>query len=190
MSVTVCIPTIPVRTSMLRERALPSIYGQTRPADAIAICNDMTRAGAWTNRNNAIAMAQTEWVALLDDDDELLPYHLELLIATAEQQSADVVWGWFEVVGGTDPFPMHRGRQWDVNDPHIFPITTLIRRELIIASNAKFYPDIYDSGNWGAQDFPFWKAIHDAGGKFYGIPDITWRWHHHGKNTSGLPTRW
>lgn len=46
------------------------------------------------------------------------------------------------------------------------------------------------TGNWGVQDFPFWKALHDGGGKFVGAPDITWLWHHHGQNTSGVPTRW
>lgn len=179
-----------MRTTMLRERALPSIYAQTYAVDAIAIANDTTRTGAWTTRNNAIAMAKTDWVALLDDDDELLPHHLELLIATAEEQQADVVWGWFEVIGGSDPFPSDRGRQWNVNEPHVFPISTLIRRDLILAANAEFTVDAKDWGSWYEQDFPFWKAIHDIGGKFYAIPDITWRWYHHGKNTSGLPSRW
>jgi glycosyltransferase involved in cell wall biosynthesis len=190
VSVTVCIPTIPTRSQFLRERALPSVYGQTRPADAIAISSDLHKEGAWTNRDRALKMAQTDWVAFLDDDDELLPHHLELLLATAEQHHADVVWGWFTVIGGSDPFPQHQGRQWDINDPHIFPITALVRRELIVESGAHFHPDHDNGGNWGAQDFPFWKAIHDVGGKFFGIPDVTWNWHHHGANTSGLPTRW
>jgi hypothetical protein len=53
-----------------------------------------------------------------------------------------------------------------------------------------FMPEKSDIGAWGIQDFPFWKSIYDAGGKFFGIPDTTWIWHHHDANTSGLPNRW
>lgn len=175
---------------MLLTRALPSVLAQTRKADAIAISSDNHKQGAWENRNNGAHMARTKWLAFLDDDDELLPHHLEFLIDFAETNSADVVWGWFEVVGGTDPFPQHRGRQWDINDPHIFPITALINTQLMYDSGAAFQGDPNGTGNWGVQDFPFWKALHDAGGTFLGSDVITWRWWHHGRNTSGVPQRW
>jgi hypothetical protein len=128
----------------------------------------------------------------LDDDDEFLPHHITLLQRAAMETGADVVWGWFDVVGGTDPFPLHRGKQWDIGEQyphgfsHIFPITVLLRREL--AMDAKFEPD--QLGNWDGQDFPFWKKMWDAGAKFHAIPDTTWLWHHHSNNTSGLPNRW
>lgn len=189
-TVSVCIPSIPTRSHMLTSRALPSVFTQTHPVSEIAVALDLKKEGAWENRNNAIKMANSEWIAFLDDDDEFLPHHIEILINTAHEQQADVVWGWFDVIGGSDPFPMHRGRQWDVNNAHIFPITCMVRRSLVLDSKAMFMPDKNDMGAWEFQDFPFWKSIHDAGGKFFGIPDTTWNWHHHGKNTSGLPNRW
>lgn len=189
-NVTVCIPAIPSRLDLLYGRALPSVAAQTRPAAAVAVSVDHHRQGAWWNRNQTLKMATTKWVAFLDDDDELLPCHLEFLTDLANQHDADVAWGWFTVVGGTDPFPQHRGRQWDIADPHIFPITALVNRELVMDTGAEFQGDPNETGNWGVQDLPFWAALWNAGGKFVGAPDITWKWHHHGRNTSGVPTRW
>lgn len=188
--VTVIIPSIPSRSEMLLTRAIPSVLNQTRKANAIAVTIDKHRTGAWGNRNNGIKMVTTKWMAFLDDDDELLPHHLEFLVDFAESHQADVAWGWFEVVGGTDPFPQHRGRQWDINDPHIFPITALVNTDLVLSANAEFRGDPEGTGNWGVQDLPFWAALWHAGGKFIGSDEITWRWHHHTSNTSGVPTRW
>lgn len=188
-SITVCIPSIARRSSLLLSRALPSVFSQSTPVSNIAVYTDHKREGAWEARNKTIEMAKTEWIGFLDDDDELLPHHFSTLLGAALEHDADVVWGWFQVVGGTDPFPAHRGRQWDVNDPHIFPITCLVRRELITQSNARFLPDIHGLGDWHSQDFPFWFSLHSVGAKFLAIPDITWKWHHHGSNTSGLGSR-
>ena len=189
-TVSVCIPSIPTRSHLLKSRVLPSVLTQTHPVSEICISLDIKKEGAWENRNNATRMANSEWVAFLDDDDEFQPHHVKTLLTAAREQQADVVWGWFDVIGGSDPFPMHRGRQWDVNDPHIFPITCMVRRSLIFDANAKFMPDNHNYGAWEHQDFPFWKSSHDAGGKFFGISDITWNWYHHETNTSGLPGRW
>lgn len=187
--ITVCIPSIPRRSQLLTSRAIPSVASQTAPVSSIAVVVDTNRTGAWETRNKTLDMATTEWVGFLDDDDELLPHHFQSLLTAAHQNDADVVWGWFKVIGGTDPFPTHRGRQWDVDNPHIFPITCLIRRSLIKESGARFAPDIHNLGDWRAQDFPFWEALHKAGGKFLAIPDVTWNWYHHTSNTSGLGTR-
>lgn len=187
--ITVCIPSIARRSNYLVQRALPSVFAQTTPVSNISIFVDHNRKGAWEARNKTVEMSTTEWVGFLDDDDELLPHHFSTLLKAALENDADVVWGWFQVIGGTDPFPLHRGRQWDVNDPHIFPITCLVRRELIVQSNAKFLPDVNGLGDWGLQDLPFWHSLHSAGAKFLAIPDITWNWYHHGSNTSGLGSR-
>lgn len=188
-SITVCIPSIPSRSKYLYERAIPSVVSQTLPVSNIAVVVDHQRIGAWNTRNKAIQMATTDWIGFLDDDDALLPHHFEILMRTALENKADVVWGWFEVIGGTDPFPSYRGKQWNVNDSHIFPITCLVRRELIVESKAEFKEDMPKHGSWQLQDFPFWKALYDVGANFLAIDDITWKWYHHGANTSGLGNR-
>ena len=189
-TVSVCVPSILTRSHFLTSRVFPSVLKQTHPVSEICISLDLKKEGAWENRNNAIKMANSEWIAFLDDDDEFQPHHVRTLLTAADENKADVVWGWFDVIGGSDPFPMHRGLQWDVNAPHIFPITCLVRRSLIMDSNAIFMPDNQNMGAWQHQDFPFWKSICDAGGKFLAIPDTTWNWYHHDANTSGLPNRW
>ena len=189
-TVSVCIPSIPTRSHLLTSRALPSVFTQTHPVSEIAISLDLKKEGAWENRNNSIKMATSEWIAFLDDDDEFQPHHVGTLLNAAHEQQADVVWGWFDVIGGSDPIPTHRGKQFDINFPQCFPITCLVRRSLILDSGAQFAVDEPKWGSWDYQDLPFWKTIYNAGGKFLAIPDITWNWHHHGENTAGLPNRW
>jgi glycosyltransferase involved in cell wall biosynthesis len=186
LDVTVVIPTIPPRVEMLK-RAVQSVMAQTWPAAAIAVSVDNNHDGAWTNRNRGLAMVQTEWTAFLDDDDELLPIHLERLSRWQASSGADMVWGWFEVVGGTDPFPHYRGRQYNPEKPHIIPITYMARTEMLQAGPG-FQAD--EIGCWDNQDQPVIDSIVAQGGKLFACNDITWRWWHHDKNTSGRKDMW
>lgn len=187
--ITVVIPTIPPRARMLA-RAVASVSKQEHPAAAIVIAQDTAGDGAWSTRNRGVLSVGTTWTAFLDDDDELLPHHLRRLLELAETTGAGLVWSWFQVIGGTDPFPMHRGREFDPASPHIVPITYLVRTELLLAGMAAtggFRPDT--AGAWDKQDAPLFVAMAAAGGTA-NTPEVTWLWNHHGANTSGLPERW
>ena len=187
--VTVVIPTIPPRARMLT-RAIGTVSRQTAPATTIVVEQDLTGAGAWTTRNRGALHSRTTWTAFLDDDDELLPHHLDTLLDLADTSGAGLVWGWFEVMGGRDPFPQHQGRPFDPDAPHIVPITYLVRTEVLLealVATGGFLPD--EAGAWDNQDQPLFVAMARAGGTAC-TPDITWLWNHHGANTSGLPERW
>ncbi len=187
--VTVVIPTIPPRVRMLG-RAIASVSRQETPAEALVIAQDTTGAGAWNTRNRGALHVRTTWTAFLDDDDELLPHHLGTLLELAEDTGAGLVWGWFEVIGGRDPFPQHRGRPYDPASPHIVPITYLVRTELLFAAMLEvggFRPD--EAGAWDEQDEPVFSAMARLGGTAC-TDAVTWLWNHHGANTSGLPERW
>src|SRR4030095_15635988 len=80
--VTVVIPHIPTRVAEL-QRALASVWAQTHQPDDVVIATDNVRAGSATTRNRALHHVATNWIAFLDDDDELLPNHLEVLLKTA-----------------------------------------------------------------------------------------------------------
>jgi len=191
-SVIIVIPSIPGRAKMLA-RAVQSVAEQSYPCQVVVEI-DHERRGAWWTRNRGIERALDEspdWIGFLDDDDYLLHHHVEFLLACADGHDADVVWPWFEVNGGTDPFPQHRGRQYDPEQPHIFPITYLARGEAVRAAmdDGGFRPDP-GIGSWESQDYPFVTALwHATGGRFHGTVERTWVWSHHGGNTSGLPNR-
>lgn len=186
--VTVVIPTIPSRSRMLA-RAVTSVAKQTHPATATVITTDHTAAGAWANRNLGLLHVRTPWIAFLDDDDELLPHHLATLLELAEATETGVVWGWFEVIGGTDPIPQLRGKPYDLDDPHTVPITYLARTEVLLEAVRDvggFQPDPRGSGAFDVQDFPVFYRMAELAGTAC-TDTVTWLWHHHGRNTSGLP---
>ena len=187
--VTVVIPTIPPRSRLLG-RAIGSVSKQEHPAANIIVAQDLDGDGAWTTHNRGALHVRSTWTAFLDDDDELLPHHLGRLLELAGDTGAGLVWGWFEVIGGRDPFPQHRGRPFDPATPHIVPITYLVRTEVLfeaIRDTGGFAPD--DIGAWDSQDQPVFVRAAELGGTAC-TSDVTWLWNHHGANTSGLPERW
>jgi glycosyltransferase involved in cell wall biosynthesis len=191
--VTVAIPTIPPRRMMLA-RAISSVVLQDYPVHDIAVAVDHDHDGAWATRNRAASRVRTEWTAFLDDDDELMPNHTAALLAAAKDHDADIVWGWFRVIGGQDPFPWGRGKQYDPDSPdhHIVPITYMVRTELLAAATdalGGFLADDAQTGAWQVQDKPLFDLMCRMG-KAHTVPDLTWVWHHHASNTSGLPSRW
>lgn len=195
MGTTLIIPTIKARQGKnnLLSEALTSATEQTLPFEHIFIEHDVNREGPAVVRNRAAMQVETDWMAFLDDDDLLKPQHHEVLAGLADQSGADVCWPWFDVLGGTDPFPMFRGRQWDPDDPHQIPITVLVRTEAFHAVGGfQTVPDgpTDQHGNRAGEDWRLWLDLSAAGFKFAHTPTITWTWRHHGKNTSGLPSKW
>ncbi len=188
--ITVVIPTLVTRKHYLQE-AVNSVLSQTYPPQSIVIEVDHLRKGAWETRNSGMMRVSTKWTAFIDDDDTFLDHHLEFLVNKAVTENLDLCWGWFKVLGGTDPFPNHRGRQYDPQKPHIFPIPVLVKTEFLHKAYAEmggFQPD--KKGSWMGQDHPLWKhIISTQGARYKAYPDTTWVWRHHDSNTSGLPSK-
>lgn len=192
LDITVVIPTIPVRKQMLM-RAVASVVGQTykRPP-TIIIEQDKDRLGAAYTRQRALDQVQTPWVAFLDDDDEFLPWHLEKLMAHAQETGADYAYSWFTVIGGLDPFPStHFTLPWDNANPRQTTVTTLVRTGL--AQEVGFLPPVLGErvgDQVAGEDWNFTLGIMNAGGLISHLVEKTWLWHHDSQNTSGLPNRW
>lgn len=194
MRVGVAISSIPPRHELLA-RALRSVDAQTRRPDVLTVAVDYERAGAAVTRNRAWrALGDVDYVAFLDDDDEFGPDHLARLVEVAVAEDADLVYPWFTVSAGTDPFPMHFGRAWDPDDPRQTTITCLWRREALEVIDG--FPDARDAdgvdegGNRAGEDFLAVCTLNAAGGKIVHLAERTWIWHHDTGNTSGLPDRW
>jgi glycosyltransferase involved in cell wall biosynthesis len=190
-TVACCVPSIPPRAELL-QRALASVLTQTHPVDEIHVAVDHDRQGAARTRTRACKSAQTEWLALLDDDDLYYPRFVERLLACAQETGADLVWPWFDVAGGSDPFPMFEGRQWQPQEPHQFPVTALVRREALAdvgwfelgSEDAERWP------GWTGEDWLTWNRLSVAGAKLVHLPERLWRWSHDSGNTMGRPDRW
>lgn len=195
--ISVVIPTVAPRRAMLRE-ALRSVADQTLAPDAIIIQEDVNREGAAVTRQKGTDRVDTDTVAFLDDDDVLYPQHLERLHATMQETGADLVYGWFDVQGGTDPFPQFEGLPWDSAVPRQFPVTYLARTEAIRVAggwtdgwdpaNAE-NPGTDEYGNRAGEDFRLTLRLVANGAKIVHLPERTWGWRHHVGNTSGLPSR-
>jgi glycosyltransferase involved in cell wall biosynthesis len=187
--VTIATATIPPRTGPggLLEQAVNSVWAQTlQPAGGVSCALDVGKNGASITRQRALDAVRTGWVAFLDDDDYFYPNHLATLVELADGTGADFVYSWFD---GNNPFPMHRGRQFNVEEPHHTTMTVMVRTELaqaagFILPNGPLHQD------WMGEDWMFILRCAEAGAKFAGTGDITWHYRIHGANTSGLPTRW
>lgn len=200
--ITVAIPTIPPRKTMLR-KAIASVMMQTYAADAIAIAVDVNQMGSDITRNNALAMVQTPYVAFLDDDDLFLPRHLETLLAAAIENNADVVYSLPRVMT-PDGRKVERAFEWGggpVFDPELLrrkahiQTTSLVRTEA--AKGTGGFHFVRDETGAVNDDHGFYLRLLNAGAKFHHVHEETFIWNHHGYgtpgvpgNTSGQPSRW
>ncbi|GAA1431852.1 hypothetical protein GCM10009601_51730 [Streptomyces thermospinosisporus] len=177
------------RRSGLLDRATRSVQQQTIPVH-LQLAEDIHHKGAATTRQAGLELVDTEWTAFLDSDDEMDADHIEQLLACARDTSADYVYPWFRVVGGSDPFPMFFGKPWDNAHPHQTTITILVRTEL--AQQVGFHeppPGSTIHGQRGGEDWHFTLGCMAAGARIVHHPARTWTWHHGRQNTSGRPDR-
>lgn len=195
--ISLVVTTIAPRRPLLA-RALASIGAQTLLPEVVVITEDTRRLGAARNRQNGTDQVATEFVAYLDDDDELDPPHLERLAAEMNRTGADLIFPWFTVVGGTDPFPHSFGRPWDNTEPHQIPVTFLARTEVIREAGGWTLgweevdaedPGTDRDGNRAGEDWRLCLRLCAMDAKIVHLPERTWRWHHDSGNTSGLPSR-
>lgn len=184
--VTVCIPTIPPRASTMLPQAIASVMAQTYPIDALAIAQDTDHDGAWKTRQRAVDMAFTEWIAFLDDDDMFKTMHVEHLLRCALNTKADFVFSYWDLSITYDVLG-HFGKEFDPANPHHTTMTVLVKREL--AQSVRFTPR-EPQHEVGGEDWRFILGCVAAGAHIVHLPEQTWIWRHHGKNTSGREDRW
>jgi glycosyltransferase involved in cell wall biosynthesis len=200
--VTVVIPTISGREDLLA-RARRSVEAQTLPPHEVIIVADRDGKGAWWARNAGAARVTTTWLAWLDDDDELGERHLEVLLAAAERSGVDLVYSCMEVVGtmpdgrpARNPLAVaHQGR-WVLpcgipfgpeQEHHLrfagnfIPVTYLVRAELV----RKVGGMPPSGGPKKEEDYQLLLRLLDAGARFLHVPEVTWRYHIHDRNTGG-----
>ena len=194
--ITVVIPSIPPRAKMLR-RALHSVTLQSLQPAAVIVELDHEHTGAAATRQRGLRKVDTEFVAFLDDDDVLLPGHLETLRAGIDEHQADYTFSYFMVKDAAgnerpDVDPLgHFGQQFDPEHPTQTTITLLERTKLAQAVGFREPPvGATINGECYGEDFQHTVECVAAGAHIVHIPQRTWYWSHHGLNTSGRPDRW
>lgn len=187
--ITLVIPTIPPRARLL-DRALASVREQAMQPAVVLVEPDLLREGPAAVRNRALGRVDTEFVAWLDDDDELYPDHLRLLARFARLTGVDVAYPGYDVVGGDDPvgcfgLPFDAGL---LRRRNYIPVTTLCRTEAVRAAGGfRPHPDEHGSP---CEDWGLWLAMADRGATFGHLAARTWRWHLDNDTTRGRPDRW
>jgi Glycosyl transferase family 2 len=138
---------------------------------------------------------RTEWTAFLDDDDTMNPVHIGALMKHAEATGADVVYPWFDVPGGFDPFPQYEGQPFNEKAlrevQNYIPVTVLVRTGL--ARGVGGFTPRNTSTAAGAspcEEWGLWLKLLDIGANFAHLDQRTWRWNWHEGNTSGRGDRW
>lgn len=194
--VTVCIPSIIGRKYYL-QRALLSVVSQSYRNYSINVRTDTEHIGAIENRNRTIKGVDTEWIAFLDDDDEFLPQHIERLIDCAEGKDADYVYSHFIIQdehGNEMPDTVLGtfGQKFNPNKPTQTTITTLVRTSLVNEVGGFRSPPAGATvnGQKFGEDYQFTLDCLNAGAKIVHLPEKTWIWRHHFRNTSGDPEVW
>jgi len=193
--VTVVTPSIPPRARTLLPRAMDSVLRQDHPVDGISIAVDTAHEGSAVTRNRALEGVTTEWAAFLDDDDTLRPGHIGSLLTAAQEFGADVIYPWFTVPSGFDPFPEYEGQPFNEHAlrkiQNYIPVTLLVRTELAMSvggfedRNKSREPGASPCDEWG-----LWLKLLDAGAVFHHLNERTWYYHWHPGNTSGRGDRW
>ena len=195
--VTVCTATIPTRVELL-ERAIRSVTNQTLKVQEHSIKLDLDKLGQPAVLDQIIEQATTKYVAILDDDDELLPNHIELLYQKIIETDADLVFPHFKYSNISDAGHLEkfRGLPWDNNNPHQVPVTWIAKREAILDVGG-FSGDfdvlsyeVDNEGNRVGQDFNLIKKLAKANKYITNISEITWIYHVGHGSTLGMPIRW
>ena len=195
--VTVCTATIPTRVELL-ERAIRSVTNQTLKVQEHSIKLDLDKLGQPAVLDQIIQEAKTKYVAILDDDDELLPNHIELLYKKIIETDVDLVFPHFKYSNLSDAghLEMFRGLPWDNNNPHQVPVTWMAKREAILdvgGFSGDFDVLSYEVDNQGNRigpDFNLIKKLAKANKHITNIPEITWIYHVGHPSTLGMPIRW
>lgn len=144
----------------------------------ITLLDSDTPYGVSHARNRALAVAQSDHVALLDDDDVFLPHHLQAAADALRTGRADTVYGqalvsptWIEAV----PRTLHGLPRKDYPfDPAFLGVANFIHTGSVVTRNPTAGPVRFDEKLHHCEDWDFLLALHHtAGHRFARLDGIT-----------------
>jgi hypothetical protein len=170
---TVLTASVGARATKLEE-AVASVADQTLPPRTHKIGLDLEREGAPTILNRLLGDVETEWVMVLDDDDVLLPNHIETV--WEQRHRATVTYSYCENEGRVFPW---------YNEP-FSPVHFLTRCTVAHTAMTRA-ATIRAVDGWRhvpGYDYDLWRRLFSAGATFRSIPEKTWVYRLNGNNQS------
>jgi hypothetical protein len=195
--VTVITPTIPTRGELLG-RAIRSVMAQKIKPVAHVVLPDIEKRGAPKMLDACLRVAQSEWVAILADDDEFLPHHLETLWNLLDETGADVAYSHFRYSNLPDAGHLERfrGLPFDYDNPRQMTGVYMGRRELLldIGGHSALFDEnsnvLDEQGNRIGEDYHLVKRLAHERIPVSVTPEVTWVYHVGHGNTLGMPRNW
>ena len=196
--VTVITPTIPTRGEQLA-RAIRSVMAQTIKPVCHLVLPDIEKRGAAFMLDECLNIAPSEWVAVLADDDEFLPHHLETLWNLLDETGADVAYSHFKYSHLNDAGHLERfrGQAFDYDNPRQMTGVYLGRRELLLdigGHQSRWFSPESDErdeqGNRKGEDYYLAQRLAQEKIPVAVTGEVTWIYHTGHRNTLGMPNAW
>lgn len=196
--VTVITPTIPTRGEQLG-RAIRSVMNQTVKPVSHLVLPDIEKRGAAAMLDQCLRYAQSEWVAVLADDDEFLPHHLETLWNLLDETGADVAYSHFRFSNQDDAGHLERfrGQPFNYEKPRQMTGVYMGRRQLLYDigghQSSWFLADSYERDEEGhrmGEDYYLAKRLAAEKIPVAVTGEVTWIYHTGHKQTLGMPSAW
>lgn len=213
--VSVVIPTF--KRPDLLKRLLNSIYKQTvQPNEIIVVddCSNMPNeykevinefssklanlqyialdknSGAPNARNQGIKIASSEWISLVDDDDEWLPFKLEKqidLINNKSNEKLGLVYTWCKAIGieGQESYTSKHSYRGDVRS-QLLSTNFIMSASVMVKKKAIIQAGLFDIKLPSCQDWDMWVKIALCEFEFDVVEEILTIYHRHGGESIGL----
>jgi hypothetical protein len=189
-TVTIVIPHLPEREELLAE-LLKSIELQTYQPDEVIIEIAQPEDNAAVTRTRACEKVKTTRIALVDDDDLLLPNHLDVLMRRMDEWDFDLTYSYFRSEPkGIDPLGRFGAvfSGFHLIQANYIPITHLIRTELL--QSCLPYEPMPDDvralyKNKLLEDWHMLLKLLDIDCRFNHVPVVSWVWRQHDGQTNG-----
>ena len=165
---TVITCTIPGREDYL-DRNMESVRRQTVGVHAHFIASDDGELGPLVKYNSLARAVDTEWLAILDDDNYWLDEHVETIVPYLD--NADVIYTWD--AGGTRPRKQLAGLSQERLVEH-FTIDNSVDQSCAVRTEMFLRVGGFQEHESRTMDRDLWLRIAQAGGRFMAIPKMTW----------------
>jgi hypothetical protein len=182
--------TIPGREESLAE-AMRSVAGQTHVIDAHLVSCEAPHGPSpvhqATQLNRCLAMATSDWIAVIDDDNTWLPDHAQILLTFARYVDADVIYSFDR----DHQLPREDVSEWPqeqlcatLEERNVIDGGSgIIRREKLLGVGG--FPTewsgglVSEGGHYEGSaarfaDWELWRRLAKAGAVFRCVPASTW----------------